>query len=305
MDQAKRLRELLSGPDMLVVPGCYDPLGARVIEELGFPAAYIGGFSTGAHLVHTEAVLQMNDQVEAAARITKILNIPLLADAHAGWGDGIHTIRTVREFEHAGVAGMHIEDQVVPKRASYFRNIIHVLPRDVFIQKMKYAVEARTNPNTVMIGRTDAFSAHEGSDAERRAEAIARSEALMEAGCDMVFLRGVTEPDDMAYFCKAMPDVPQFTITHGDHPVDLYRQLGFRMLTYPTTPAVVAYDALKRTYASLRETGLPNYTRKEYWSIREALFNTLPLQDLWKVEEQTVEEGNRPHTPFIPELAND
>src|SRR5207249_5036815 len=132
--------------------------------------------------------------------------------------------------------------------------------------------------------RTDAFSAHEGTDAERRAEAIARSEAMMEAGCDMVFLRGVTGPDDMEYFCKAMPSIPQFTITHGDLPVDLYRQLGFKVLTYPTAPAVVAYDALKRLYTSVRDTGLPTYNRKEYWTIREALFNTLPLRDLWKVE---------------------
>jgi 2-methylisocitrate lyase-like PEP mutase family enzyme len=305
LNRAATLRKLLTKSEMLIAPGCHDPLGARLIEELGFPAVYLGGFATGAGLVHTEPLLQMNDQSEAAARIAKVIDVPLIADAHAGWGDALHTIRTVREFEFAGVSAFHIEDQPVPKRASYFRNIIHIMPRDDFIKKIKFAVQARQNPDTVIIGRTDAFSMHEGTAADRAAEAIARARAMMDVGADLIFLRGVTALADMEYFVKALPGVPQMTITHGDMPTDVYQKLGFKLLTYPTASVVVAYDALKRLYTSIRDNGRTTSTPKEYWAQREAIFKTLRQEEMWNVEEQTSEGVVTPRAPFIPELVDD
>ena len=145
----------------------------------------------------------------------------------------------------AGVSAFHIEDQPVPKRASYFRNIIHIMPRDEFIKKIKFAVQARQNPDTVIIGRTDAFSMHEGTPTERAAEAIARAKAMMDVGADLVFLRGVAAVKDMEYFVKALPGVPQMTITHGDMATDVYKKLGFKLLTYPTASVVVARPTMR------------------------------------------------------------
>lgn len=304
MNKAAKLRELLATDELLVVPGIHDPLGARVVEELGFSAAYIGGFATGSQLVHSEPILSVNDQVEAAERVDKIVSIPVIADAHAGWGDAIHAMRTVREFEHAGIAGFHLEDQIVPKRASYFRNVMHILPRDEFIEKFRCTLDARTNPDTVVIGRTDAFSSLEGSIDYRKGEAIERSRALMETGADMIFLRGVTSVEDCEYFRSAMPEVPQMTITHGDLPVSAYRDLGFKMLVYPTASVIVAYEAVKKLYASVRDEGIPPYTAKEYWDIRQSIFSTIGMENLWRVERATVEEGE-PNEPFVPEFVND
>jgi methylisocitrate lyase len=304
MDKAAALRQLLAMDDLLVVPGIHDPLGARIVEELGFSAAYVGGFATGSQLVHSEPVLSVTDQMDAAARIDKVIDIPLIVDAHAGWGDAIHAIRTVRELEHAGVAGFHMEDQIVPKRASYFRNVMHILPRDEFIQKFRCAVEARRNPNTVVIGRTDAFSSLEGSKDYRRNEAIERSRALIDAGADLVFLRGVTSIEDCEYFRTAMPEVPQMTITHGDIPVATYRDLGFKMLVYPTASVIVAYEAIKKLYASVRDAGEASYTPQGYWDVRTQIFTTIGMEELWRIEKATVEDGE-PEEPFVPELVND
>jgi 2-methylisocitrate lyase-like PEP mutase family enzyme len=304
MNKSATLRKLLAENDMLIAPGCHDPLGARMIEELGFSAVYLGGFATGADLVYSEPLLHMNDQAEAAARVARVIDVPLIADAHAGWGDAVHTIRTVREFEFSGVSAFHIEDQPVPKRASYFRGIIHILPRDEFIKKIKFAVQARQNPDTVIIGRTDAFSMQEGTPAERAAEAIARAKAMMDVGADLIFLRGVTAIADMEYFVNALPGIPLMAAIHGDMPAEVYRTLGFKLLTYPSASVVVAYDAMKRLYTSLRDTGRTTYTPKEYWTQREAIFKTLRQEEMWSVEEQTSEGVVQPRAPYIPDMVD-
>jgi 2-methylisocitrate lyase-like PEP mutase family enzyme len=290
--KATALRKLMASGEMLLIPGCFDPLGGRLIEELGYKAAYVGGFATGSHLVHTEPLLQLNDQVEVAARIAKVIDIPVLADAHAGWGDALHTVRTVREFEAAGIAGFHIEDQVVPKRASYFKNIIHILPRDEFIQKMKIAVKAKKNPDTVIIGRTDAFAAQGGG----RDEAVARAKAMIDIGVDMIFFRGAREIEHYEYFRKQLGDFPQFTVAHGDIPADFFRKLKFNIIVYPTAATIVYYSAMRQLYITLKEKGLGSYTKDEYWETRKLLYQTVDLPAMWELERETVEDIDMPET---------
>lgn len=287
VDKAARLRELLASGEMLVVPGCHDPFTARIAEEAGFPAVYLGGYATGADLAVTEPLLQLTEQRDAATNVNRVIDVPLVIDGGAGWGDALHTIRTVREFERAGIAGFHIEDQVVPKRASYFRDRIHIIPRDEFIQKIKLAVESRENPNTLIIGRTDAFSSTEG---DGRREAIERGKALMEAGVDLVFFRGVTEPADMEAICEALPDVPQFTTAHGALPAQTYRELGYRMLVYAESSVQVTYQAVTALYASIRDRGVTTYDMSTYWKARQGvLLDVLQQEAMWEIERQTVE----------------
>jgi 2-methylisocitrate lyase-like PEP mutase family enzyme len=294
MDKASKLRELLASGEMLVTPGCHDPFTARLAEEAGFPVVYLGGYATGADLAVTEPLLQLTEQRDAADNVNRVIDVPLVIDGGAGWGDALHTIRTVHEFERSGIAGFHIEDQVVPKRASYFRDQIHVIPRDEFIQKIRLAVESRENPETLIIGRTDAFSS---VDAGGREEAIERGKALFDAGVDLVFFRGVTELADMEYFRNALPDVPQFTTNHGALPVEVYRDLGYRMLVYAEASVQVTYEAVTKLYASIRDRGVTTYEMPAYWAAREGvLLGVLKQEAMFEIERQTVErlEADRP-----------
>lgn len=292
-EKRSAFRALLATGEMIVSPGCYDPLTAALLQELGFKSASLGGMSTGAHLVVPEPLLTMNDQADVAARINTAIDIPLVADAHAGWGDLLHTICTVRAFEAAGVAALHIEDQISPKRASYFRNIIHILPRDQFITKMRHAVEAKHDKNLVIIGRTDALQAVEGS----REEAVARGKAMLDAGVDMVFFRGPREKEDVEYFAKQFPGVPKMGIAYGNLPVSFFRDLGYSLISHPTSAVLVAYDAVRRLYEEICDTGdAKSITGDHYWEVRKALYRTIGLPAMWKIEQETVEDVDAPGT---------
>ncbi len=151
------LRHLLARPEPLLLPGCYDGLGARLIERAGFEAAYMTGFGTSASLLGRPDVglLDLSEMVGNARRIVQATTLPVVADADTGYGNAINVIRTVREYEQAGVAGLHIEDQVLPKKCGHLEGKA-VIPRDAMVAKIAAAVAARTNPDLVVIARTDA-----------------------------------------------------------------------------------------------------------------------------------------------------
>ena len=174
------LRERLQRGETIAAPGAYDPLSARVVQALGFPAVYTGGYMTGAHTSITEPLLTLTEQVEVAQKVAHAVDLPVITDAGAGYGDPLHVMRCVREFEAAGIAGIHIEDQVYPKRASYHRGLEHIVPMQEFVERMTYALKARRDPDFLIIGRTDAFSAVEGS----REELVRRGLTLKELGVD-------------------------------------------------------------------------------------------------------------------------
>ena len=157
-----KLRDRLQRGETIVAPGAYDPLSARVVQALGFAAVYTGGYMTGAHTSITEPLLTLTEQVEVAQKVARAVDLPVLTDAGAGYGDPLHVMRCVREFEAAGIAGIHIEDQVYPKRASYHKGLEHIVPMPEFVERMTYALKARRDPDFLIIGRTDAFSAVEG-----------------------------------------------------------------------------------------------------------------------------------------------
>ena len=160
------LRARLQRGETIAAPGAYDPLSARVVQALGFAAVYTGGYMTGAHTSITEPLLTLTEQVEVAQKVAHAVDLPVITDAGAGYGDPLHVMRCVREFEAAGIAGIHIEDQVYPKRASYHKGLEHIVPLQEFVERMSYALKARRDPDFLIIGRTDAFSAVEGSREE-------------------------------------------------------------------------------------------------------------------------------------------
>lgn len=145
MPSRKRLlRDMLQRRETVVAPGAYDPISGRVVQALGFPAVYTGGYITGAHTTITEPLLTLTEQVEVARKVVQAVTLPVLSDAGAGYGDPLHVMRCVREFEAAGIAGIHIEDQVYPKRASYHhKGLEHIVPLEEFRERLTYALRAR------------------------------------------------------------------------------------------------------------------------------------------------------------------
>ena len=259
------LRERLQRGETIVAPGAYDPLSARVVQALGFSAVYTGGYMTGAHTSITEPLLTLTEQVEVAQKVARAVDLPVLTDAGAGYGDPLHVMRCVREFEAAGIAGIHIEDQVYPKRASYHRGLEHIVPMQEFVERMTYALKARRDPDFLIIGRTDAFSAVEGS----REELVRRGLTLKELGVDAVMPRGVRAREELAFFRKEVPGVPLLVIAGADDiSVQEYADLGYQIIIYATTPAIVAANALMETYQHLKDTGLLNINAQRVADLR-------------------------------------
>ena len=179
--RAQALRRLLKEESFVYMPSAYDAIGGRLVEDLGFNAVYIGGFVTGGSRCTSEPLLTMDEQVRVAGDVANAVKIPAVADGGAGFGEPLHTMRTVREFSRAGVSGLHIEDQLYPKRAHYHKNVAHAIPREQFVDKIKYACAARdeTDKDFVIIARTDTCR-FEGLE-----EAMTRLNMAADVGADM------------------------------------------------------------------------------------------------------------------------
>src|SRR6266702_1339279 len=184
---AARLRALLDSGQTIVAPGAFDPLSARLVEEAGFPAVYMTGFGTSAALIGRPDVglLTMTEMAGNAGRIAAAVDIPVIADADTGYGNPLNVIRTVGVYEAAGVAGIHIEDQVAPKKCGHLEGKL-VIPAQEMAEKVRAAVEARTQPEFVIIARTDA-RAVEGLE-----RSLERGRMYREAGADALFIEALT-----------------------------------------------------------------------------------------------------------------
>jgi 2-methylisocitrate lyase-like PEP mutase family enzyme len=201
MRQSARLRELLKSGRTLVVPGCYNALSAKILEKVGFPAVYMTGYGTSLSLLGMpDAGLATMTEMQANARfIANAVDVPLIADSDNGYGNAINVIRTVREYIQTGAAGIHIEDQIMPKRCGHVAGR-QVIPIDEAIGKYRAAADARdaADPDFLLIARTDARGAHGGS----LDEAIRRANAYLEAGADMAFVEGPTDLSEIERICS-------------------------------------------------------------------------------------------------------
>ena len=284
-----RLKRLIDSGETVVAPGAYDAIGARVVQSLGFPAVYTGGYMSGAHLAVTEPLITMTEQLGVAARVAAAVDLPVIVDGNAGFGDPLHARRTVTAYEDADLAAIHIEDQVYPKRASYHKGLEHIVPIDEFLDKMRHALDARRDDDFVIIGRTDGFSAVEGS----MDEAIRRGNALKELGVDVVMPRGVRERDDLATFRKGVPDIPLLVIAGADDiSVQEYEALGYQIIIYAATPVIAAVMGLERAYMSLRDTGLTGIGAAEVAERRARIEALIDLPEYYRIEAETTERSS-------------
>lgn len=259
----RRLRELLARPQPLTAPGCYDALGARLIEDAGFDVVYMTGFGTSASLLGRPDIglTTQTEMVDNARRIVAAVGLPVIADADTGYGNPINTIRTVQLWENAGVAGLHLEDQVTPKKCGHMEGK-QVIPLDEAVAKIRAAVGARTNLDTVIIARTD-VRAVAGVDA-----AIDRAKRFHEAGADMLFVEALTGEDEIERVASALHDYPLvFNWAEGGKtpPLGYARiaDLGYRMILCPIATLLAATGAMRRVLASIKEHGTPGEVAAE------------------------------------------
>jgi carboxyvinyl-carboxyphosphonate phosphorylmutase len=254
---AARLRALLDSGEIIVAPGAFDPLAARLVEEAGFPAVYMTGFGTSAALIGRPDVglLTMTEMAGNAGRIADCVDIPVIADADTGYGNPLNVIRTVAAYEAAGVAGIHLEDQVSPKKCGHLDGK-QVIPAAEMAQKVRAAVEARTQPEFVIIARTDA-RAMEGLDA-----AIERARMYRDAGADVLFVEAVLNEDEAAAVADAFPGVPLlFNWAEGGKtpPIGLGRltELGYRIVIFPISTLLAATAAMRQILREIAQAGTP------------------------------------------------
>ena len=254
---APSLREMFEAGDMVLAPGCYDALGARMVEEAGFPAAYMTGFGSAASRLGRPDVglMSLPEMVDNARRIAQAVEIPVIADADTGYGNSINVIRTVREYEAAGVAAIHLEDQVMPKKCGHMEGK-QVVPAREMAAKISAAVAARRSSEFLIIARTDA-RAVEGLE-----KALSRARMYVEAGADALFVEAPQSEAEIETVARSFPDVPLlFNYAEGGKTpplsCDRLRELGFSLVIFPLTLLLVATQAMRAALARVKADGTP------------------------------------------------
>ncbi len=248
----RRLRDLIAG-GAIQVPGVFNALVARVAERLGFPAVYLSGATLSAAAgVPDVGLLTLNDFVDEVRRITLATSLPLISDADTGFGEALNVERTVHLFEAAGAAGIHLEDQQLPKRCGHLSGKALVEP-GVMAAKIRAAVAARHDPDFVVIARTDARGVHGFEDAVRRAR------LYLEAGADAIFPEALENADEFARFARAVPAPLLANMTEFGRSEILDFQtlagMGYRLVIYPVTAFRAALRAAEQTLADIRKKG--------------------------------------------------
>ncbi len=254
----RRLRELLAAAEPVVAPGAHDALTARLVAQAGFDAVYMTGFGASASLLGQPDVglLSFAEMIDQARRLAEAIDVPLIADADDGYGNPINVMRTVRAYEAAGVAGLHLEDQLSPKRCGHLEGK-QLIATSEMVEKVHAAVEARRSADLVIIARTDA-RAVEGLDA-----ALERARRYRDAGADVLFVEAPQSEAEVVAVAQAFPDTPLlFNAVEGGRTPLLelarLRELGFRLVLCPLTALLAGTAAVQQALARLRESGMPN-----------------------------------------------
>jgi 2,3-dimethylmalate lyase len=258
MRTTTRLRELLTGPDVLAIPGAYDALSARLIVQAGFPVVYMTGFGTSASVLGQPDVglLTMSEMVNRAAALASVAgDVPLIADADTGYGNPINVRRTIREYERAGVAGLHIEDQVWPKKCGHMEGK-QVIPMEEMVQKVHAAVDARQDPDFVIIARTDANAVTGFEDALRRGQ------AYREAGADVIFIEAPRSMEELRTIGQVFHGTPLVFnwVESGKTPLlplGEIQALGFNLVIFPVSLLFAATHAMLALLEILKKGETP------------------------------------------------
>jgi 2-methylisocitrate lyase-like PEP mutase family enzyme len=253
MTQASRLRTLLRRDGMVVAPGAYDCITARLIEQAGFAAVYITGAGAAASMGYPDfGLVTMSEMVANARRIAAAVEVPIVADADTGYGNELNVFRTVRGFERSGVSGIHIEDQEFPKKCGHLEGK-EIITREDYLAKIRAAVAARGDPDFTIIARTDA-RAVAGFD-----EAIDRANAALTAGADMAFVEAPQTLEEVAAVPRLVDGPCLLNVVRGGKTPDLdlheAERMGYKLAIVPALLIQSVVGICDQALAGLRETG--------------------------------------------------
>lgn len=265
------LRRLLDEGQTVVAPGAYDALSARLIEDAGFSALYMTGFGTSASLIGRPDVglLTMSEMVENARRIAEAVSIPLIADADTGYGNPINVIRTLKSYEAAGIAAIHIEDQLFPKKCGHIEGK-QLIPKEEMAEKIRAAAEAKESKDFTIIARTDARAV------EGLKKAMERGTLYREAGADALFIEAVRSEEEAAEVAAEFQGVPLlFNWAEGGKTppigLDRLKEMGYALIIFPISTLLAASWGIRKVLGEIRESGTPEAMLEEMPSFGEFL----------------------------------
>ncbi len=254
MKKTTRFKQLVLAEEILVMPGAYDALSAKIVEQAGFSAVTLGGYPASATLLAKPdlSLLSLTEMVRHTQYLVDAVDIPVFADGDTGHGSVTNVQRTVKELEKAGVAGLFIEDQVFPKRCGHMEGK-QVIPADEMVAKLKAALDARTDPDLVIMARTDALAVL-GLDA-----AIERANRYRQAGADLIFIEAPPSVEDMRRINREVNAPTMANMIEGGKtplltPAEL-QALGYDVVVYPLAALYAAAWAVRRLMEELKASG--------------------------------------------------
>ncbi len=248
------LRQMMTGKQIVVAPGAHDALTAKIIEQVGFSAVYMTGYGQAAsHLGKPDVgLLTLTEMVARASNIVEAVNVPVIADADTGFGNAVNVMRTLREYEKAGVAAIQLEDQVAPKKCGHMTGR-QVVSKEEMVGKIKAAADVRTDPDLMIIARTDARTVH------GIGEALERAKAYEEAGADILFIESPESVEEMKQITTSFKVPVLANMVEGGRtpflPVQDLQGLGYDLVIFPTASTYLVTKALTRLMTVLKDTG--------------------------------------------------
>lgn len=255
MSDPKSFRHYLERPGILILPGVYDCLSAKLAEQVGFEAVFTSGFGiSGSTLgLPDYGFLTATEMIDRAGRIAQSIDIPLVADIDTGYGNALNVIRTVRDAIQQGISGIILEDQEWPKKCGHFQGK-RVIPVDEYLDKLRAAVHAKGDSDLVIVGRTDARASL------GLKEAIARGRAYFEAGADVIFVEAPQSAEELKVIADSLSGIPLFAnmIEGGRTPIlsgEELAELGFKIVVYPLSGLFAATKAMRDCLQQLRRHG--------------------------------------------------
>jgi methylisocitrate lyase len=272
----------------------YDPLGARIAEDVGFKCIGLGGYAMGAHLAISEPLCSLDEIARITRSVSLVCKIPVMTDAGAGYGEPLHVMHTVRVLEAAGAGALHIEDQVYPKRVHYHKAVEHVISIEDMVMKIRAAVNARRDPDFVICARTDSMRTH-GYE-----EGIRRARLYMAAGADMIQLFPNDERETRAA-PQDLPGVPLIYVNstgnkfgRGVFPAQQLGDWGWKFVSDAISTVNVTAHAVRDFMMTLKTTGSSGLKHEEAVNWRSEVERTIGLNELYRIEEETVEQIGAP-----------
>jgi 2-methylisocitrate lyase-like PEP mutase family enzyme len=284
MNSRQTLRQLLKRDKLLVAPGCFDGLSARLVEEAGFEAAYLSGGAVARGMgIPDIGLVTLSETIDRAAQVVAAVNIPIIADADTGYGNAVNLVRTVREFERTGVAAIHIEDQITPKRCGHLDGK-EVIPLAEMEKKLQAALATRTDPDFCIIARTDARGVHGFDDAITRGRAFAR------LGVDAIFVEAPQSEEELAQIPRLIPGVPILVnvFKGGKTPMlprERLEKMGYRIAIYPSETQRAAIHAMRRALDTLKREGTTESIDDTLTTFKER-DRVVGLDDWQKIERE-------------------